>query len=155
MTFFVENTAEYGKEYGAPQRRKEPDGRIVHSLGGTEENEENKRSAGCEFDDKDAHEEECFLRSFDIDEESKFAQMFFVAQNRHGIDAPAKKPFLCFLEDWEDPSGKALSDMKNRVAQFKLVEKYDGMFLYDDDEDEHRKIANVEWANRKGYQVVT
>ena len=108
-----------------------------------------------EFDDKDAHEEECFLRSFDIDEESKFAQMFFVAQNRHGIDAPAKKPFLCFLEDWEDPSGKALSDMKNRVTQFKLVEKYDGMFLYDDDEDEHRKIINVEWANRKGYQVVT
>ena len=101
-----------------------------------------------EFDDKDAHEEECFLRSFDIDEESKFAQMFFVAQNRHVIDALAKKPFLCFLEDWEDPSGKALSDMKNRVAQFKLVEKYDG-------KDEHRKIVNVEWANRKGYQVVT
>ena len=74
-----------------------------------------------EFDDKDAHEEECFLRSFDIDEESKFAQMFFVAQNRHVIDALAKKPFLYFLEDWEDPSGKALSDMKNRVAQFKLV----------------------------------
>ena len=107
-----------------------------------------------EFDDKDAHEEECFLRSFDIDEESKFAQMFFVTQNRHGIDAPAKKPFLCFLEDWEDPSGKALSDMKNRVTQFKLVEKYDGMFLYDDDEDEHRKIVNVEWVNRKGDQVV-
>ena len=29
------------------------------------------------------------------------------------------------------------------------------MFIFDDDEDEHRKIVSVEWANRKGYQVVT
>ena len=29
------------------------------------------------------------------------------------------------------------------------------MFLYDDDEDEHRKIINVEWANSKGCKVVT
>ena len=29
------------------------------------------------------------------------------------------------------------------------------MFIFDDDEDEHRKIASVEWVNRKGYQVVT
>ena len=29
------------------------------------------------------------------------------------------------------------------------------MFIFDDDEDEHRKIASAEWANRKGYQVVT
>ena len=30
------------------------------------------------------------------------------------------------------------------MAQFQLVEKYDGMFIF-----------SVEWANRKGYQVVT
>ena len=59
----------------------------------------------------------------------KFAQIFFVAQNRNVIDALAKKLLLCFLEDWEDPSGKPLSDMKNRVAQFQLAEKYDGMFI--------------------------
>ena len=29
------------------------------------------------------------------------------------------------------------------------------MFIFDDDEDEYRKIVSVEWANRKGYQVVT
>ena len=107
-----------------------------------------------EYDDKDAHEEECFLHSFDIDEEAKFAKMFFVARNAHAIDALAKKPFLCFLEDWEDPPGKTLSDVTNRVAQFRLLEQYGGMFLYDDDEDEHRKIDNVEWANRQAYQVV-
>ena len=27
------------------------------------------------------------------------------------------------------------------------------MFIFDDDEDEHRKIVSAEWANRKGYQV--
>ena len=40
--------------------------------------------------------------------------------------------------------------MKNRVTQFLLVEKYDGMLIFDDDEDERRKIISVEWANRKG-----
>ena len=28
------------------------------------------------------------------------------------------------------------------------------MHLYDEEEDDEREIVNVDWANRKGYQVV-
>ena len=67
----------------------------------------------------------------------------------------AETTFMCFVESREDPSGKALADMKNRVMQFKLADKYNGMCIYDDEEDEHRKIVNVDWVNRKGYKVTT
>jgi hypothetical protein len=105
-----------------------------------------------EFNNKDAHEEEEFLRSFDISEEVKWAKMF--VQSFEPLVTPVKT-FMCFMEPWEDPTGKALAEIKNRVTKFKLADKYEGISLYDDDEDEHRRIVSVDWVNRKGYQVIT
>ena len=45
--------------------------------------------------------------------------------------------------------------MRDRVTQLKLNDKYNGMRLYDEVEEEERVIVNVDWVNRKGYQVVT
>jgi hypothetical protein len=104
-----------------------------------------------EFSNVDAHAEEAFLRDFSIGDEAKFVKTFTTTFSA----LVSITVFKCYIEEWEDPSDKTLTDLRGRVMEFKLTDKYDGMFIYDDEEDEHRKIVNVDWVNRKGYQVVT
>ena len=59
------------------------------------------------------------------------------------------------MEFSDDPEGKALANLRDRITQSKLADKYNGKHLFDDEEVEEREIFNVDWVNRKGYQVVT
>ena len=79
--------------------------------------------------------------------------------------APAGQVFKCYIEPWEGVSNLTLAQFKERTVQFQLQTKYieDGdIFLYDEGEDndggtykDHRKIIDLDWVNRVGWQVVT
>ena len=76
--------------------------------------------------------------------------------------APVTSNFNCYLEELERFEGKPLGEINKREIRFKLKDKYVCMFLYDEGDDgdgsvykEHRKIIEIEWVNRRGWQVVT
>jgi len=67
------------------------------------------------------------------------------------------KEFKLWVEDWEKDALRVMNNA-NLAA---LVKKYKHMFFFDDDEDELRRVVEVEWhmavkkGERAAYQLVT
>ena len=107
-------------------------------------------------------DEEKFLRSFD-ESEAKWAADF--AKLVRAPVAPGVREFPCFIEPFEDVMALSLIAFKERTVEFQVRKKYitDGeLFLFDEGEEDdgttyqdHRKIINLGWVNRKGWELGT
>ena len=107
---------------------------------------------------------EKFLRSFD-ESEAKWAAEF--AKLVRALVAPAPlgvREFPCFIQPFEDVTALSLIALKERTVEFQARKNYitDGeLILFDEGEEDdgttyedHRKIVNLGWVNRKGWEIL-
>ena len=111
-----------------------------------------------EVENNKVETDESYLRDFNLTDEAKWMKKFINAR----VAPSQMREFKCYIEDWEDPTGKTLTTLKTHEIKFKLAQKYKDMRIFDEGTDnngdkysDHRVVVEVDWANHKGWQVVT
>ena len=123
----------------------------------------NANASLADFNNLNLQDEEAFLQSFTLNKEAGWAKQFKDHLSSFTVEE-TRIAFKCFIEPFEDLTQMSLTDFRQRTVEFQIKRKYVHdvpLQLYDEDDgdgdayQEHRKIVDINWVARRGWELVT